>query len=25
VNAKFQSYKVYLFTAIPSLSYNIQF
>ena len=24
-NARFQSYKVYLFTAIPSLSYNIQF
>ena len=24
-NAKFQSYKVYLFTAIPSLSYNIRF
>ena len=24
-SAKFQSYKVYLFTAIPSLSYNIRF
>ena len=23
--AKWQSYKVFLFTAIPSLSYNIQF